>query len=849
MQHEHSMTRVNSLFTTVLCCVLLWAAPLGAQPPQRIVVVGDSSYAPFEYLDSSGRAVGIFVDYWRIWSQAVGVEVDYRLMDWSDALQAVLSGQADMVGGIFHSPEREAQFDFSPPYFSITTHIFAHRDVVVPETLADLRNRRVGVVQDDLAMEYLLRELPEVELRPYPSHEALARAAQQREIRIFVADTAVMTHHLVQLGAQGEFRQSAAPLYVSRVHAAVKKGNAAALNLVRQGMARIPERQMDLLIQEWMHHQVHRVLPWQLAAWSLGGGTLAFLLVLLWNRLMQRRVARAVEAFRRSERKFRAVFDNSFQFAALLDREGRVIELNQTTLDRLPPHEETLQGQLFWEIPGWRDNPHAVPQLQHALLHASAGDVMRFEVEVEDPKGSMFLDVSCKPLHNDQGLVDMLLVEARDLSLRKEVERELQSFRDNLQRLVDERTRELSEANAALQRENDERGKAEAALRASEEKYRLLVENAGEGIVVLQGSKLRFCNPKVEAIAGFTAAELLERPFIELIHPEDRAMVATNYQLRMSGEAVPEKYAFRVIDRYGVVRWLEITAVVFAWEGAPATLNLLTDVTERKEAERAMQEARKMAEDASRIMSDFVSMVSHELRTPMTSVLGFAKLISKDFRRWFLGAPQQKPEQLKRGQRIEQNLDIIIAESERLTLLISDVLDLARLEARQYDWLMLPNSMQAMAEQVVAATSPLFMDRPVRCEARVDPDLPEVPCDRKSIVQVLVNLVANAAKFTDQGSVTVSARRQGAQILVSVCDTGIGIPPEEQEIIFERFRQSGETLTDKPRGTGLGLTICREIVEQHGGRIWVESTPGQGSCFFFTLPIDLDLAEEAINRG
>ena len=137
----------------------------------------------------------------------------------------------------------------------------------------------------------------------------------------------------------------------------------------------------------------------------------------------------------------------------------------------------------------------------------------------------------------------------------------------------------------------------------------------------------------------------------------------------------------------------------------------------------------------------------------------------------------------------------------------------------------------------MAATASLFEAKKLKLVRDIEPDLPAVTGDQDRLIQVVINLISNAVKFTDSGSITCSARRDDGELVVSVTDSGIGIAPADQPKVFEKFKQVGDTLTDKPKGTGLGLPICKEIVEYHGGQIWVESTPGQGSTFSFTLPI------------
>jgi signal transduction histidine kinase len=186
---------------------------------------------------------------------------------------------------------------------------------------------------------------------------------------------------------------------------------------------------------------------------------------------------------------------------------------------------------------------------------------------------------------------------------------------------------------------------------------------------------------------------------------------------------------------------------------------------------------------------------------------------------------------------VGDNLGIMVAEGERLTALINDVLDLAKIEAGRLEWRDGPVDVGEIVERATAATAALFDQTGLELVVDVEAGLPATRGDRDRLIQVAINLLSNAVKFTPSGSVTISARRAGDEIVVAVADTGIGIAPEDHDRVWEQFGQAGDTLTDKPRGTGLGLPISREIVEHHGGRMWLESAHGAGSTFSFTLPV------------
>jgi signal transduction histidine kinase len=254
------------------------------------------------------------------------------------------------------------------------------------------------------------------------------------------------------------------------------------------------------------------------------------------------------------------------------------------------------------------------------------------------------------------------------------------------------------------------------------------------------------------------------------------------------------------------------------------------------------QAARVAAEAASASKTAFLSNVSHELRTPLTSVVGFSKLIRRRLdEAIFPAVPAGDVKRDRQMRQISDNLGIIVEEGERLTALINDTLDLAKIEAGRMEWRRDVVDLAEVITRATSATAPLLAGSGPRMVLDLEPELPTIIGDRDRLIQVVINLISNAVKFTASGTITCAARLDpaSASLLVSIADTGVGIAPEDQAKVFEQFGQAGDTLTDKPRGTGLGLPICREIVEHHGGRLWLESEVGRGSTFSFSLPLEV----------
>jgi signal transduction histidine kinase/CheY-like chemotaxis protein len=254
------------------------------------------------------------------------------------------------------------------------------------------------------------------------------------------------------------------------------------------------------------------------------------------------------------------------------------------------------------------------------------------------------------------------------------------------------------------------------------------------------------------------------------------------------------------------------------------TVILIRDITAEKEVDR--------------MKTDFISTVSHELRTPLTSVLGFAKLIQKKLDESLFPLIQTEDKKINRTIRqVSENIEIIVSEGTRLTKLINEVLDVAKIEAGKMNWNMHSLAITEVIDRAFAATFALFEQKGLVAVREIADDLPNIYGDKDRLIQVVINLISNAVKFTDHGNIICRVRQDKQLIMVSIVDQGVGISESDQPKVFEKFKQVGDTLTDKPQGTGLGLPISKEIVIHHGGKIWVESEIGKGSTFSFTLPI------------
>jgi Na+/proline symporter/nitrogen-specific signal transduction histidine kinase len=245
---------------------------------------------------------------------------------------------------------------------------------------------------------------------------------------------------------------------------------------------------------------------------------------------------------------------------------------------------------------------------------------------------------------------------------------------------------------------------------------------------------------------------------------------------------------------------------------------------ELEAATAELREANERLKELDRLKDDFVSTVTHELRTPLTSIRAFTEIL--------LDEPDVEPAQRKKF------LGIITKEAERLTRLINQVLDLAKIESGKADYVEAGVDMKEVISDTLAAMGQLFKEKNIKVEARLPEKVSAVTADLDRMIQVMLNLLSNAVKFCDSanGWVEIALAERDGCLRIDVRDNGRGIRPEDHEAIFSKFHQVGDTLTDKPHGSGLGLHISRKIVEHFGGKMWVESNLGSGASFSFTLP-------------
>ena len=379
-----------------------------------------------------------------------------------------------------------------------------------------------------------------------------------------------------------------------------------------------------------------------------------------------------------------------------------------------------------------------------------------------------------------------------------------------------------------------ERKKAEEALRESEEKYRILYENANDAICVAQDEMVKFPNPRTEDITGYSKEELVKMPFTNLIHPEDRAMVLERHKKRLAGEKPPPTYSFRITNKEGEERWVQLNTVLIDWEGRPASLNFLRDMTQQRKLEAQLIQAQRMES-----IGTLAGGIAHDFNNLLSPIMVYSEM-------GMMELPSDSP--------IQQNLTNIYKSGERARDLVKQILTFARKGETEKAPIKISSIVKERIK-LLRSTIPSTIE--INYDLKAKQDI--VLGDRTQMDQIVMNLCTNAVHaMPERGMLEIRTSIEfigpdelelytdlnpGQYLRLSVSDTGSGISPDVMDNIFEPYF----TTKDPDKGTGMGLAVVHGIVKGYSGDITVESEVGKGTTVHVLLPLiesEVSITEE-----
>ena len=373
--------------------------------------------------------------------------------------------------------------------------------------------------------------------------------------------------------------------------------------------------------------------------------------------------------------------------------------------------------------------------------------------------------------------------------------------------------------------DNTERRWAERALQFSEENFRNSLDNLplGVHIITAEGESLYTNQALLEIFGSDSFEEFRGRPLSKRLTPESFAEYQARQERRLKGEHVPSECEISVIGKDGEVRRVEAFRKEILWNSKRQLQILYLDITERRRAEELRQKMLEY-EELDKVKTAVLSVVSHELRTPLATIKGYATMLLR------YNTRLEVEEKLKYLQSID-------GATDRLTDLVNHLLDMSRLDAGLLRMEKAPTRVSDLLKKAVAEACMTRKNHDIKLET--SKRLPTLSLDPRRIRQVIDNLIDNACKYSSTGTeILVTACRKRNELVISVSDHGVGIPESEVDRIFDRMYRLEQRLARNPTGLGLGLSLCKGLVEAHGGRIWLKSKEGKGSTFSFCIPVE-----------
>ncbi|MDY0075687.1 MAG: PAS domain-containing sensor histidine kinase [Bacteroidales bacterium] len=377
-----------------------------------------------------------------------------------------------------------------------------------------------------------------------------------------------------------------------------------------------------------------------------------------------------------------------------------------------------------------------------------------------------------------------------------------------------------------ISRDITQRKTAEEVLRQSEEKFRVLANVAKVMISIVEdaaGKKYLFMNDEWHRVLGYNRDEVQNMEPMDFVAPESKQEVLDNAAKRMQGKQAPVSYEVKVVTKSGEIRQLDFSATVITFQNKKALLTTAIDISERKKTEEALRESETKLRELNAQKDKFFSIIAHDLKSPFNAIVGFSELLMEQINE-------------KNYEGIHEYAKIISQSSLQAMDLLMNLLEWSRAQSGRM--LFIPEKMKLV--DLIEENILLFQGIARQKSITINKFLPDkitVFADESMIGTVLRNLISNAIKFTSKGGeINISAVKRLKEVLVSVSDNGIGIAPQRLEKLFRIDEGDSTRGTNDEKGTGLGLILCKEFVENHGGTIGAESKEGKGSTFYFSLP-------------
>jgi len=831
--------RIHYGYISIIVCLFLFLSPLFyAEDSKLVVKVGIYEDEPLIFQDNNGNVKGLYADVLGYIASQEGWEIQYVYGTLNEGLTRIKNNEIDILTAVAYSPERAIYTDFSKEtVFPNWGQVYSVPDLTI-ESFLDLEYKRIAVVKGDIyyvgpngiknLMDNFDLNCTFVEVNDY--NEVIQLIEEEN------VDAGILTR-LYESELQNNPKMAKSQLIFSPIKLLFGFSKESSKNqylvekidyhlkILKDDHNSVYYSSIDEYMPVYSAKEVQIFPKWVKTV--IGAIFFALLIFVSASMLLTRLVKKqtkhlneaigdlqdevaqrinAEESLKKSqeqyreltekmliesESKFESIYNNAAVGIDLLDKDLKFMDLNDRLAEMFGYSKEELIGKSILDVTFPEDIELTIKNLNN-LVNGNS-DLYSLEKRYKKKDGSIFWgNLSVSSIRNHKGEFKAIIGIIVDITSSEQAER---------------------------------------LLEESEKKYRELVENANSIIAKFdKDGKIISMNEFGLKFFGYDEQELIGKSWAETILPkvESNGRILENLAAEIIKE--PDKYAISInenIKKNGERIWVY-------WNNKPiydkgdlaGILSVGTDITDRKKAEENLYNANKQLEEADRLKSIFLSSMSHELRTPLNSIIGFTGILLQGL------AGDLNDEQIKQ-------LSIVKKSSQHLLSLINDILDISKIEAGKIELNCEYFDLKELMEEVILTFDTMAKDKNLKIEKTM-PENISLYNDKRRFKQIIINLVSNAIKYTNEGSVKIMVKILDKKDLeIKIIDTGVGIKKEDLNRIFEPFQQLDDKLTKKVEGTGLGLHLVKKLLSLMNGNISLESEYEKGSAFTITIPIKI----------
>ncbi|MBF0187786.1 MAG: transporter substrate-binding domain-containing protein [Magnetococcales bacterium] len=762
-----------------------------------IRVAADPDFAPIESRQESGEFRGVAWDYLSALSEILGLTfkaVDNR--NWPQLITDVQERRVDMFSAAVATKERSAYTTFTTSYLSLPTVIFTRTGAPFIEEMNKLDGKRIAVVKGFWLEEVLRDNHPGLIQVPARSVEDALLQVTKGQVDAYI-DSLITAGHYIQEAGFSDIQVSGHTPYRLDLSMGARSDWPMLKQLLEKGIQHMEGAERREILGKWSAVTVKKATDFGLVIKVALVAGMLVLIFLIWNWSLRRQIHERIKAEHES-RKLLSAVEQSPVAVVITDTDGVIEYIN--------PSFTSTSGYTFKQAVGRNtsllksgETPHTVYQdLWSTIL---SGDVWTGELRNKKQDGTLYWEmVTIAPIRNEQGETTNYIAVKEDITQRKQDEEALQRISIRLKMALKGGNLGLWDAD--------------------------FVKN--ETVVNSSWFEIMGMEQRDSMVLPLTA-------WMETIHPEDQAHVRQKGEAFRDGKQDTYNVEFRVI-KSGAQHWVVTKGDIFSRDedGRPIRMvGTVEDITNRKQVERELFEAKQEADRANKAKSNFLANMSHEIRTPLNAIINLTHLVLET----------------ELESRQQDYLVKVETAGSALLGLINDILDVSKIEADGLELESAPFNFELVLENLANIINIRADQKQIEIHYNIDPSIPRsLIGDALRLQQVLINLMTNAIKFTHEGTIRLSAelvsvQAEKVEIAFAVKDEGIGIPEETLSQLFTPFTQADTSTTRKYGGTGLGLTICRRLVEMMEGAITVESRVGDGSTFSFNAVLELNREE------